>query len=97
MPKRIRKTGRTQAGGRAEVACTPRSSTGLVPRKRRAAASAPSPFALMRRFAEDMDRLFDDFRLGAPSVLSRFELPWEGREAAAAALQLRTLYLPCSL
>jgi HSP20 family protein len=37
----------------------------------------------MRRFAEEMDRLFEDFRLGASPPLPRFELPWEGREGGA--------------
>jgi hypothetical protein len=50
--------------------------TALVPRRRESSTPttpAPSPFALMRRFAEDMDRLFDDFRLGAPSLFDRLE------------------------
>ena len=46
-------------------------------------ASPPSPFALMRRLAEEMDRLFGDFRFGTSSLLPRFELPWEGREGGA--------------
>ncbi|HLK10795.1 MAG TPA: Hsp20/alpha crystallin family protein [Candidatus Binatia bacterium] len=34
----------------------------------------------MRRFAEEMDRLFGEFRFGPSSLLPRLELPWEGRE-----------------
>src|SRR5215470_759705 len=49
--------------------------TALVPRVPPPAAP-PSPLALMRRFTERMDRLFEDFRLGVP----RLGLPLEGRE-----------------
>jgi HSP20 family protein len=40
--------------------------------------SAPalaSPFAAMRRLTEEMDRLFDDFRLGFPFRMPRLGLP----------------------
>jgi HSP20 family protein len=58
----------------------PRTTT-LVPREQwTPAASAANPFAFMRRFAEEMDRLFEDFRLGSSSLLPRFEFPWESRE-----------------
>jgi hypothetical protein len=60
-------------------------TTALVPRERwTPAASPPSPFALMRRFAEEMERLFEDFRLGSSSLLPRFDLPWESREGGGA-------------
>jgi HSP20 family protein len=59
-------------------------STALVPQVERwtPAASPPSPFALMRRFAEEMDRFFEDLRLGSSSLLPRLEPPWASREAA---------------
>jgi HSP20 family protein len=38
----------------------------------------------MRRFAEEMDRLFDDFRRGTGSLLPRLGLSGEGREASEA-------------
>jgi HSP20 family protein len=34
----------------------------------------------MRRFAEEMDRLFEDFRSGSPALPPRFDLPWKSRE-----------------
>ena len=42
-----------------------------------APAGAPSPFARMHRFAEEMDRLFDDFRLRTSALFPRLDLPWE--------------------
>ena len=61
-------------------------TTALVPRERRTPVASPSsPFALMHRFADEMDRLFEDFRLGSSSLLPRFDLPWESREAAEGA------------
>jgi HSP20 family protein len=39
----------------------------------------------MRRFAEEMDRLFGQFRFGASSLLPRFELPWKGRPGGEGA------------
>jgi HSP20 family protein len=63
-----------------------RRTTALVPRERLTpAASAPGSFALMRRFAEEMDRLFGGLPFGPLSMLPRFEVPWEGREAGEAA------------
>ncbi len=50
-----------------------------------ATTSVKSPFALMRRLADEMDRAFEEFRLGAPPVLPRLELPFGGREAPEAA------------
>lgn len=58
-----------------------RGASTLVPAARRAAADLPpSPFAMMRRFADEMDRLF-----GTSSLLPRFARPWEGREADEGA------------
>lgn len=63
-------------------------ATALVPREpERSTTVTPSrrPFALMRRFAEEMDRLFDDFRLGASSLIPRLEFPFERRDLVEAA------------
>ncbi len=49
------------------------------------AASPPNPFALMRRFADEMDRLFGDFRFGSAPQVPRLELPWKSREAGESA------------
>jgi HSP20 family protein len=75
MPKRTHKSER-----RGQRAARPRA---LVPQVegRTPAPPPPSPFALMRRFAEEMDRFFADFRLGSSSLLPRPELPWASREA----------------
>jgi HSP20 family protein len=40
-----------------------------------APALPASPFAAMRRLTEEMDRLFDDFRLGFPFRMPRLGLP----------------------
>lgn len=56
-----------------------RRPAGLLPAP---ASGAPSPFALMRRLAEEMDRVLEPLRCGTPSLLSRFDLPWEARESA---------------
>jgi HSP20 family protein len=60
---------------------------GAVARAGQAAAPAlpPSPFTLMRRFTEEMDRLFSDFGMGFGPRFPRFDLPsriW-GPEATA--------------
>jgi HSP20 family protein len=47
-----------------------------------ASGAAASPFALMRRFAEGMDRLFGDFRLDASP---RLDFPFRGAGALAQA------------
>jgi len=59
-----------QAGGQS-------SQTGLAPREQSPTSlSAGSPFAFMRRFSEEMDRLFEDFGFGrnwlAPSFGREF-------------------------
>lgn len=43
--------------------------------------STGSPFAFMRRFSEEMDRLFEDFGMGRGWLPSRF---WRDREAGQA-------------
>jgi HSP20 family protein len=64
-----------------------RRATALVPRQRTSLApSTPpgatrSPFAIMRQLAEEMDRLFEDMRLGVPP---RFDLELEAPEIAEA-------------
>jgi HSP20 family protein len=40
----------------------------------------------MRHFAEEMDRLFGDFRLGIPFRPARFDVPWDRRGGEAAWL-----------
>lgn len=49
-----------------ESSTTPRR--GLAAPVRGAGLSLASPFSLMRRVAEDMDRLFQDFGIGSPSL-----------------------------
>jgi HSP20 family protein len=66
---------RKAAGGTALV-----TGAGATP-----AVTSSSPFAFMRRFAEEMDRLFADFGVGASSLLPRLELPFERAGAAPAA------------
>jgi HSP20 family protein len=59
--------------------------TAPAPRERsRPAASPPSPFAVMRRLADEMDRLFGA-PFGASSLTPRFDLPWESREGGEGA------------
>ncbi len=57
--------------------------TAVAPRS--TAAAPASPFGFMRRFAEEMDRLFEDFKHGASSLLPRLDHPFERGEAAEAA------------
>jgi len=88
MAKRVGKArGRKQTETKAiEPKQKGQRTTALVPRERwTPAASPPSPFALMRRFAEQMDRLLGDFRFGASPLLPRFEPPWESRETEEGA------------
>src|SRR5579883_1343539 len=61
--------------------------TALVPQVERwtPAASPPSPFTLMRRFAEEMDRLFEDLRLGSSSLLPRLEVTERGGKLVVRA------------
>jgi HSP20 family protein len=83
MAKRVRKAReRRQTAAKAtEAKQKTQPTTALSPRERwTSAVSRPSPFALMRRFAEEMDRLFENLRAGAPSLLPRFELPWGSHE-----------------
>ena len=83
MAKRVGKVrGRKQKDTKAiEPEQKAQRTTALVPRERWTPVGSPlSPVALMRRFAEEMDRLFGDFRFGALSLLPRFELPWKSSE-----------------
>ena len=62
-----------QGGGRP-------SQAGLARREQSPTSlSAGSPFAFMRRFSEEMDRLFEDFRLGRGWLVPSF-----GRESFPA-------------
>lgn len=79
MAKRMGK-GRKQTERKAhEPKQKGRSTTALVPRERWGPLPS-SPFTLMRRFAEEMDRLLEDLRPGSSSLLPRLEFPWERRE-----------------
>jgi HSP20 family protein len=74
--------GRKQTERKAsEPKPTAARTTALAPRERSTQPVPPSnPFALMRRVAEEMNHLFEDFGLGSPSLLPRFEFPWDTRE-----------------
>ena len=78
MAKRLGKArGQKRAGAKGPTA--------LAPAERRTpTVLPPTPFAFMRRFAEEMDRLFEEFRFGASSLFPHVDLPWEGGEAAWA-------------
>jgi HSP20 family protein len=56
------------------------SGSGGSSRSLSASGAAASPFGLMRRFAEGMDRLFGDFRLDASP---RLDFPFRGAGALA--------------
>jgi HSP20 family protein len=82
VERKAAKRGKTAQPKKAEPV------TALVPREpERSTPATPSrrPFALMRRFAEEMDRLFDDLRLGASSLFPRLEFPFERRDLVEAA------------
>ena len=64
-----------------------RSETGLERREQSASFRTMSPFSLMRRFSEEMDRLFGDFNFGG-SLASGF-----GREGGLANLET-SMWLP---
>src|ERR1043166_6297248 len=49
----------TQSAGRR-----PSQQTGMARRGQFGSSSSSSPFTFMRRFSEEMDRLFDDFGFG---------------------------------
>ena len=55
---------RTQRKSRGERSSGSKSETGLARRDQTANLRKVSPFSLMRRFSEEMDRLFGDFGLG---------------------------------
>src|SRR5215211_196998 len=57
------RTSTRQEGGGTQVAVRERGGTGSRALAREEPFSA-SPFALMRRMAEDMDRMFESFGLG---------------------------------
>ena len=73
---------------KGDVKKEPARAAALVPRAREAAIpalEARNPFTLFRRFTEDVDRLFADFRLGAASMFLPRELP-EGAWVPAVEL-----------
>jgi HSP20 family protein len=85
MAKQSRKEPRTSGPKQAETPAKSARTPALALGDRGPGAAAQaSPFAVMRRFAEEMDRLFDDFRRGTGSLLPRLALPGEGREAGEA-------------
>lgn len=85
MAKQPRKESRTSAPKPTEAPAKSARTPALALRDRVPAASAAaSPFGAMRRFADEMDRLFDDFRHGTGAALPRLTLPGEGREAGEA-------------
>jgi HSP20 family protein len=59
---------------------------GLAHRQSYPSALSGSPFALMNRFAEEMDRVFEDFGLGRGLLAPRFGRGWGemGQSAMAA-------------
>jgi HSP20 family protein len=84
MAKGVRKGRAAEPKEPAGVEAKPKGTrtTALARREPWAQIGGPTnPFALMRRFAEEMDRFFEDFRLGFP----RLDLPWWGTEAGEAA------------
>ena len=82
MAKQVKKRGRPVATSRVEPRGSGERSRALAPRDQGTRAlGAASPFTFMRRFADEMDRLFEDFRLGASSLLPRPEIPREQEEA----------------
>ena len=77
----VQKTNQQQTTGSKQIQMRPgesgnwsSSQTGMTRRGQLGAASA-SPFAFMRRFSEEMDRLFDDFGFGGLPSFSRDFLP----------------------
>jgi HSP20 family protein len=58
----------TQSAGRR-----PSQQTGMARRSQFGSPSSSSPFTFMRRFSEEMDRLFDDFGFGGDWLNSGFE------------------------
>jgi HSP20 family protein len=77
---------RKSQGGRSTT--TNKSETNVVRRELSANLRTVSPFALMRRFSEEMDRLFGNFGFGA-SVASGF-----GREFGRPADLESSMWLP---
>ena len=74
-----RRSGKAQRSKQAETTAIETKPSGSVP------GSPPNPFALMRRFAEEMDRLYGDFRFGGAPQVPRLELPWKSRESGESA------------
>ena len=77
----MEKTNQQQATGSKQMQTRPgvsdtrsSSQTGMTRRGQFGTASA-SPFAFMRRFSEEMDRLFDDFGFGGQPSFSQDFLP----------------------
>ena len=85
MAKQSRKEPRTSAPKGAETPTKSARTPALALSDRGPVSAAPAtPFAAMRRFAEEMDRVFDDLRRGTGSLLPRLGLSGEGREASEA-------------
>jgi HSP20 family protein len=77
---------RKSQGGRSTESNRP--ETGIARREQSASLRAVSPFSLMRRFGEEMDRLFGDFSFGG-GVASGF-----GREFGRLADLEGSMWLP---
>ena len=80
--------GRGQRKSQAARSTETRPETGIAPREASANLRTVSPFSLMRRFSEEMDRLFGNFGLGG-GLGSGF-----GREFARLADLEGSMWLP---
>jgi HSP20 family protein len=75
--------GRESQGGRDERSLAPHEGTYLGSRQ------APSPFAMMRRLSDDMDRIFESFGMGG--MLGR---GWPFASSRGAAAQSASFWTP---
>jgi HSP20 family protein len=89
MAKRVKQPAAGGSGGKGrspekaaqQKAAQPARSTALAPR-RESSAAMREPFGFMRRFADDMERLLQDFRQGTSSLLPRLHFPLEVSDEA---------------